>query len=85
MTAIVVPRFTDHELLEIAQNRETGVVWVRLLRGNEELLVTADSYFVPPIARQVKRMFPPPSLAAQSVRLANELAGSLRLIDGGQK
>jgi len=82
------PRFSGYDVLEIAQNPETGVVWVKACLSDRrayEIIVTADSFFIPPIARQIIRLFPPPSDGAQSVRLQNELGGSLRVIDGGRK
>jgi len=81
----ILARFKDYALREIVQNEETGIVWVRLRRGAEELVVTADAYFIPPIARQVIRMFPAPSEQAQTIRVRGELAASLHVIPGGKR
>lgn len=85
---MIADRFKGYEVLKIEQHPETGIVWVRARRADaptNETIVTADVFFIAPIARQIIRLFPAPSNAAQSTRLQNELAGSLRLIEGGKK
>jgi hypothetical protein len=72
-------QWRDAVLRAIEQDAKTGDVWVRAMRGDVEILLLVDLYFVPVMARQVKRMFPAPSEAAQTAKLDRQLRASVGL------